>query len=171
MVDTKVDRNGIDPMSITRPTPRLMVYYFVSSLILGPLFFIALIPLMFRYRTMRFTFDDDGITLKYGAFFQNEKRLNYRRIQDIHVTRGLLQRWFGLANIALFTASGSAGAEITLEGIPDPEAFRDFLYLRSRRAREGRTAPAEASETSGDEALELLREIRDAVKAIGSGSS
>lgn len=162
---------GFDPSGITRPTPRLMVYYFVSSLFLGPLFFLALIPLFFRYRTMRFTFDENGITLKYGAFFQREKRLNYRRIQDIHLTRGVLQRRFGLANVSLFSASGSAGPEMTLEGIPNPDALRDFFYLWSRRAREGVTGTSENSGGGDDEALTLLREIRDALRAIAPDES
>ena len=162
-----VDGSRFNPKDITRPSKRLLAYYFVSSLLLGPFFFLALIPLVFRYRTMRFTFDDQGVTLKYGAFFQTEKRLNYRRIQDIHLTRGILQRRFGLAKVSLFTASGSAGPEMNLEGIPDPDALRDYLYLWSRHAREGKQLDTTARGGHEDEALALLREIRDLLRAGG----
>ena len=164
-----IDASRFDPKGVTRPCTRLLVYYIVSSLFLGPLFILALIPLLFRYRTMRFVFDDQGITLKYGAFFQTEKRLNYRRIQDIHLTRGILQRQFGLASVSLFTASGSAGPEMTLEGIPDPDALRDYLYLRSRNSRGDKTGARANAMGIEDEALILLREIRDSLRAAGSG--
>jgi len=160
----EIDTDCYSPNEITRPGGKLLAYYFFSSLLLGPLFFLPLIPLLFRYKTMRFSFDDQGITLKYGAFFQTEKRLNYRRIQDIHLTRGLIQRRFGLANVALFTASGSAGPEMTLEGIPDPDALRDYLYVWGRKAREGVSAAPPPSSTSDDEVLSLLREIRDSLR-------
>jgi putative membrane protein len=159
----EIDADSYSPKGITRPSGKLLAYYFFSSLLLGPLFFLALIPLLFRYKTMRFAFDDQGITLKYGAFFQTEKRLNYRRIQDIHLTRGIIQRRFGLANVSLFTASGSAGPEMTLEGFSDPDALRDYLNVWGRKAREGVSAAPTTSSGTDDEVLNLLREIRDSL--------
>jgi uncharacterized protein len=153
--------------SITRPSPKLMTYYTVFSVLTGPFFPLTFIPLFLRYRTMRFVFDEQGITQSYGHFFHTEKRLNYRRVQDIRVTSGVLQRRFGLAAVALFTASGSAGPEMVLEGFPDPAALRDYLYAKSRGARQPLpdTATAPYQAPADEEALELLREIRDALVA------
>jgi len=47
----------------------------------------------------------------------------------------------GLADVQIQTASGSAGAEMTLEGLLETEAIRDYLYTRMRGYRE-RNAPA-----------------------------
>jgi hypothetical protein len=64
--------------------------------------------------------------------------LTFRRLQDIHLTHNLLQRWMGLATISLQTASGNAGAEMAIEGVLQAEALRDFLYARMRGARDER---------------------------------
>src|SRR5690606_22403261 len=40
------------------PDPALLRYYVLSSLIFGPAFFVVLLPRYFRYRTLRYEFDD-----------------------------------------------------------------------------------------------------------------
>jgi putative membrane protein len=157
-----------DAMSITRPDGVLMTYYFLASLLAGPFFFIPLLPLFFKYETLRYRFDDSGISMRWGILFRREIHLTYRRIQDIHLTRNLIQRWMGLATVGIQTASGSAGPEMSIEGILEAEELRDFLYTKMRGAR-GLSDPAAAGPEGGategggdaDEALALLREIRD----------
>ena len=46
---------------IERPDPKLMTYYFVVCLFTGPLFPILILPNYFRYHTMRYRFDEEGI--------------------------------------------------------------------------------------------------------------
>ena len=87
---------------------------------------------------MRYRFDTDGIHMKWGIIFRREVLLNYSRIQDIHLRSNLIERWLRLARIEIQTASGSASANMTLEGMEDPEGMRDFLYSHTRHAgREG----------------------------------
>lgn len=86
----------------------------------------------------------------------------------------LLQRWLGLATVSIQTAAGSATPEVTLEGVLEAEALRDFLYTKMRGVRDGAhlSAPPHASsETAaagagGDEALVLLIEIRDSLTRL-----
>jgi putative membrane protein len=162
-----------------------MWYYFLTSLLTGPLFPLVLIPLACKYETLRYQFDDKGISMSWGVLFRREVVLTYRRIQDIHLTRGFIQRWFGLATVAIQTASGSAGAEMNIEGILDAELLRDFLYTKMRGARHGTaasdatsiaTATSEAvtGETATitaaeDESIVLLREIRDSLTRFADG--
>ena len=82
--------------------------------------------LYFKYHTLKYAFDDKGVSMSWGILFHREIYLTYRRIQDIHVTRNIFHRWLGLAAVSVQTASGSAGAEMTIEGIRNPEALRDF---------------------------------------------
>lgn len=124
--------------ALRRPERSLLNYYFLSSLALGPFFLFALVPLYFRYRTLRYEIDDEGITMRRGILFHREVSLNYARIQDIHLSSNVVERWMGLAKIQVQTASGSAGAEMTIEGLHDYEAVRDFLYSKMRGAREHR---------------------------------
>ncbi len=121
----------------------------------------------FRYRTLRFSFDEDGISLSWGVLFRKEINLTYRRIQDIHLTRNILQRWMGLATVEIQTASGAAAAEMTIEGVLQAEELRDYLYMKMRGAR-GEEQETETGDAGhADEALSLLREIRDHVASLG----
>jgi uncharacterized protein len=127
---------ALDPRSITRPDPALRTYYRITAAFSLVLFPIVYLPLHFKYETLRYRFDDDGVSMSWGRFFQRETYLTYKRIQDIRVTRGLLQRWLGLSELALQTASGGGNAEMKIEGIRDADALRDFLYARMRGAQD-----------------------------------
>ncbi|HET7436600.1 MAG TPA: PH domain-containing protein [Thermoanaerobaculia bacterium] len=126
--------------AMTRPRPELMTYYFLSSFVVGPLFFVPLIYLYFRYHTMRYDFDREGISMKWGILFRREITLTYARIQDIHLTSNIVERWLGLAKIQIQTASASSQAEMTLEGLHDFELVRDYLYSRMRGSSTAATA-------------------------------
>jgi len=127
---------------IERPDAKLLTYYILSSLLLGPFAVVALVPLYFRYHTLRYRFDEEGISMAWGILFRREIHLTYSRIQDIHLVANFVERWLGLARIQIQTASGSSKAEMTLEGILESEMVRDFLYSRMRGARDAREAPA-----------------------------
>ena len=147
-----------------RPDPDLMKYYGFCALltVLGAPF--VIIPLWCRYSTLRYKIDEDGISMKWGVLFRREIYVTYRRIQDIHVTRNLLERWMGLAKISLQTASGSSQAELVIEGTKQPEALRDFLYGRMRGARN------EQSQTSAhDRSVSALGTSGESLPASGPG--
>ena len=177
---TQQAADPFDPASITRPEPALMTYYAITAAMTLVGFPFVILPLYFKYHTLRYRFDDKGIAMSYGILFRREVYLTYRRIQDIHVTRNFIQRWLGLASVAVQTASGSSGAQMTIEGIREPERLRDFLYRQMRGAHgehagaperdDGAVAPAVASAAGGDEALMLLREIRDEIRRLRAAS-
>lgn len=152
-----------DPTTVTRPDPRLMTYYLITAAFTLIGFPFVIIPLWIRYHTIRYRFDGEGVGMSVGILFKRETYLTYRRIQDIHVTRGIVQRWLGLANVAVQTASGSSGSEMTIEGVADPDGLRDWLYTKMRGVHE---APAASASPPDDEALLLLREIRDELRRI-----
>lgn len=157
------------PFSITRPDPILRKYYILISLLAGPAFVVPLVVLLFKYHTLRYRFDDKGISMSWGVLFRREILLTYRRIQDIHLTRNLLQRWMGLATVSIQTASGASSAEMGIEGILEAEELRDFLYHRMRGARGLPEPGAEAdARSSDDEALDLLRQIRDSLVKLAT---
>ncbi|HEV2147983.1 MAG TPA: PH domain-containing protein, partial [Longimicrobiaceae bacterium] len=136
-----------------RPDSSLLTYYALGSLLAGPFFWIPLIPLYFRYDTMRYRFDAEGVTMRWGILFRREISLTYARIQDIHLSSNVVERWLGLARIQVQTASGSATAEMTIEGFRDFEAVRDFLYARMRGARESGSRPEAVAGPAGGHAL------------------
>jgi putative membrane protein len=109
--------------------------------------------------------------MRVGILFRKEVNLTYARIQDIHLRSGFLQRWLGLADIQIQTASGSAGAELVIEGFKEFEAIRDFLYTRMRGYQQQpasstavATPVAPESTEGGDEMVALLLNIRDELR-------
>ena len=165
----------MDVRSIHHPAPALFKYYVLCSLLAGPLFFLFLIPLYFRYHTLRYDFDDEGISMKWGILFRREITLTYARIQDIHLTSNFVERWLGLARIQIQTASASAAAEMTLEGLHEFEMVRDYLYSKMRGVRGSHVATATlsgrgAAEGSGTHASSdlaaALREVASELRAV-----
>lgn len=169
-----------DPSQFDRPDRSLMTYYMVMGLFAGPLYPLAVIPMWIRYATLRYKFDDEGISMCWGFLFRREIYLTYKRIQDIHLTRNIVQRWMNLATISVQTASGKSEAEMSIEGFLEAEALRDFLYGKMRGAKNHEphvttTSAVEAGSSSStnpsqaavaDRATQALIEIRDAMQKL-----
>ena len=130
--------------AISQPDKALFKYYMLSALVVPPLYPIVGTYLYFRYHTMRYKFTDDGISMSWGILFRREIIVNYARIQDIHLRSNFVERWLGLARILVQTASGSSSAEMTIEGLKEFEALRDFLYSRMRGVKDHAHHPAPA---------------------------
>ncbi|MCF3652399.1 PH domain-containing protein [Synoicihabitans lomoniglobus] len=123
-------------LAIERPHRDLLKYYMVSSFVLGPFFPVLMIYGAIRFKTMRYKFTDEGISMSWGILFRREIILQYSRIQDIHLRSNVIERWLGLAKVLVQTASGSSGAEMTLEGLKEFEPVRDYLYSRMRGVKD-----------------------------------
>lgn len=156
------DSPAFDPMALARPHPLLLKYYIICSLFAGPFFPLVILPLFFKYETLRYRFDAEGVFMSWGILWRREVNLTYRRIQDIHLTRNIIQRWLGLATVSIQTAAGSASPEMQIEGILAAEELRDFLYERMRGGA------ADVGDKPADEALTLLRGIRDDLRQLGA---
>src|SRR5262245_14332550 len=152
--------------TIERPDPALMTYYTLVCLLTGPLFPIVIIPNYFRYHTMRYRFDDDGISMRWGILFRREIHLTYSRIQDIHLTSNLIERWLGLARVQVQTASGSARAEMTIEGIKAYDLVRDFIYSKMRGHAAGPEAPPAGTPAAGDVLAEVAASLREVSREL-----
>jgi putative membrane protein len=165
-----------DIHNLERPSPDLLTYYVLGALVIPPLFPIVILPLYFRYHTMRYRFTAEGISMSWGILFRRQIIVNYARIQDIHLRSNLVERWLGLGRILVQTASGSASAEMTIEGIKEYEALRDFLYARMRGVHDHPPGPtgtghADAAAANAElttalrEAARELRGVREALAA------
>lgn len=170
---------SINPPKIDRPSPALLTYYVLSSLLSLPAVVIVLPAMWIRYQTLKYELQESGIRTQVGLFFRKEVVVAFRRIQDIHVSRNIFQRWLGIANVSIQTASGNAMPEIVLEGMTDPDGIRDFLYERMRGAKGQTTSLVAGSATNEvgskpiedtEEATELLRGIRDNLAVLVSNS-
>ncbi len=120
---------------IERPHENLFKYYVLQALASLPAILVVLPVLFFRYHTMRYRFDEQGVSKSWGILFRHQIVLNYSRIQDVHLRSNVFERWLGLARVEVQTASGGGGTEMTIEGLQNYEEIRDFLYSRMRGAK------------------------------------
>ena len=163
-----------DVPDIERPHRNLLTYYTIGALVLGPLFPLLLIPRYFRFQTLRYRFDDEGVSARWGILFRKEIHLTYARIQDIHLRSNFVERWLKLARVEIQTASGSAKAELTVEGLLEFEAVRDFLYSKMRGTQAGPGRPDRAARPAGAggrggaefDLVEALREVTAELRGI-----
>jgi len=174
-MDSDTQRSSLTPdeiFRIERPDSSLMSYYVLASLVAGPFFPFVLVPLYFRYHTMRYRFSDEGVSMRWGILFRKEINLTFARIQDIHLTSNFVERWLGLARIQIQTASGSAKAEMVIEGVTEYRALRDFLYSRMRGAKglsssvSTSTVPAPSTSAPSSEVASVLRDAVAELRAI-----
>jgi putative membrane protein len=156
------DADAGDIFALTRPDRKLLTLYFVYSLMSTVAFPFVFLPLLCRYITLRYRFDEEGVSVSYGLLWRRETYLTYARIQDIHVSRNIFERWLGLGAVQIQTASGSSSPEESIVGVLEFSEIRNFLYARMRghklRSR-GESPPS----TSVDE---VLKGIRDELRTI-----
>ncbi len=149
-------------LAIERPHSSLWTYYLLNCFVIPLLFPFLVLPMYFRYHTLRYKFTAEGISMSWGILFRREIIIHYARIQDIHLRSNIVERWLGLAKVLIQTASGSSGAEMTLEGLKEFEAVRDFLYARMRGVKDPAHAaavPAPAGNAPNTELAAALREV------------
>lgn len=165
-------------LGIERPDKALWTYYLLTCLVIPPLFPFLVLPAWFRYHTMRYQFTDEGISMRWGILFRREIILSYARIQDIHLRSNIVERWLGLARILIQTASGSASAEMTIEGLKEFQAVRDFLYSRMRGVKEHpgthragvvQIAGPGLDASTAAELTAVLREVKEELRLVREG--
>lgn len=147
--------------AITRPEPALLWLYLLSSLAAVCAAPLVMIPLFFRYHTLWYRFEATGVSMGYGILFRRELQLTYARMQDIHLSQNILERWLGIGTVTVQTAGAGAAGNLTIVGVKDFNAIRDYLYAKMRGVRE---EPQGATATAAGSTDALLVDIRDALQ-------
>ncbi len=171
--------------AITRPDPQLWTLFIIYSVMANIAFPLVILPYYFRYITLRYRFDDDGVSVSHGLIWRRETYLTYARIQDIHVTRNIFERWLGIGTVKIQTASGSSAATESIAGLTAFQDVRNYLYARMRGHRNAPRelprelprdsacdgvlhAQARLAPTSADDSLavDALTGIRNELRAV-----
>lgn len=94
----------------------------------GLLVVLALTWPRLRYRHASYRVNDEGIQIRSGVVFRSVVSVPRSRVQHTDVSRGPLERNFGLATLVIHTA-GTQHASVPLSGLAESaaEAIRDFL--------------------------------------------
>ncbi len=132
-------------------------------------------PLLFvgpYYRSLRYEILDDEVIVVAGILTKSVKHVPYRTVTNLKVTRGPIDRLFGLGSLAIQTAgmSGTTGAEENLVGLSDVQEVYEEVATRLRRYRSAMAADqaSEGAESLPAPAMDgvLLSEILDELRAI-----
>lgn len=154
---------------ITRPEPALLWMYVISALALLCAAPVALVPLYFRYHTLWYRFDATGVSMGYGILFRREMQLTYARMQDIHLSQNILERWLGIGTVTVQTAGSGAGGNLAIVGVKDFNAIRDYLYAKMRGVRaEGHDVAAPGAESTDALLVEIRDALTDTAKALAA---
>ena len=70
-----------------------------------------------NYARWRYGFIDDLLLMRYGILFVEERAVPVRRMQHVDLSRGPIERLFGLATLVVFTA-GNEGSAFRVPGLP-----------------------------------------------------
>jgi membrane protein YdbS with pleckstrin-like domain len=90
-----------------------------------------------RVRSIGWILREDDLVVRRGILLSRLVAVPYGRMQLIDVNRGPVARLLGLAELRLVTAA--ATSDVTLPGLPEPEAaeLRDALVARAEERRVG----------------------------------
>jgi putative membrane protein len=109
--------------------------------LLGVLLVLSVGSAVVHALTLRFRVIDGFVEIQSGLIGTQVRRLDPSHVQNVEVTRSLLQRLFGLAELRLETAS-DAGAEGELSALRVADAEALATWVRERRAASASTAVA-----------------------------
>jgi putative membrane protein len=98
----------------------------------GVLFALSALFCYLRARAYDIELRQEGVALQHGVLHTIHETLLYNRIQDILITRSLLERLLGLATVVLQNASGTPGIIPALDAT-EATALRDEILKRSAR--------------------------------------
>jgi len=98
------------------------------------------------YRRFEYELTEDSLDIASGVFSRREREIPLRRVQNVDVTRSLVARLLGLAEVDVETAGGGS-TEANLRFVSREEAGRLQEEVRERRAARGAGREARRGET------------------------
>lgn len=101
-------------------------------MVLGLLVLVYCVWCYFKARSYQFELRQEGVALEYGVFNRLHETIPYGEIQDIQVSRGLLERLLGLATVPIQPAAGRSQI-IPALGAETAKEFRDQIFRRLQR--------------------------------------
>lgn len=110
---------------------------------------IAIVPLLaaalWQQRIYRYGFGPRGLVIQEGLFFRNVRQIEYPRIENIDVERGLLHRLCGVAQVSIATSTGGkAEASIRVLSLEAVQEMRERIFTQARAPQEQQAVQTES---------------------------
>lgn len=144
---------------------------------------VAYIAIHLRFDTTWYVISDRSLRIRRGIWVIHETTITFDNVQNVSVSQGPLQRYFGIADVLVETAGGGdvraqqqAGNAMAahlglIQGVANAQEIRDQLMARVGESQtaglgdEPMQAPRPARTVWTAEHTAVLREIRDLVVA------
>jgi len=160
-------------------------------ILLAPALLIAIVPdiiayiaIHLRYDTTWYVMTDRAIRIRRGVWIINEVTITFENVQNVKITQGPLQRFFGVSNLTIETAgagaseqSGSVTNQARIEGVANAQELRDKIMSRVRRSRTaglGDEHPGASRAARGawtGEQVAMLGEVLDEARRLIASAS
>lgn len=165
-------------LGIVLALPVLMLFAFVSA--------VNYVALYLEYDTTWYAVGESSVRTRSGVWINREITVNYDNVQNVSVKQGPLQRRFGISVVRIDTAGmQSAGnqyqtasaAGVSLVGLSNAEEVKQLIQKRCDASQsaglgdEESVATGAATRGWSSAHIEMLREIRDAAKALAGDSA
>lgn len=114
------------------------------------------------YQRFEYTLTDDTFDLISGVVSRRNREIPYRRIQNVGISRNVVQRLGGIAEVSLETAGGSsAEAQLRYVSFEEAKRLQDELSDRKHRRSTEETADGATDQGVPERETERLFEITD----------
>ena len=115
----------------------------------------AVIISVARYLSFRLSYDRDGLVIRSGLVFRNERHVPFKRIQNIDAAQNVFHRFFGVVEVRVETGGGK---EVEARMSVLPRAAFDDMRRRvfTERGSVGPDLPEGAVAPAGEPAGETL---------------
>ena len=127
-------------------------------------FVVALVYQLIYYRRFEYELTDDSLDIASGVVSRRNREIPVRRIQNVDVSRNVVQRLFGLARINLETAGGSS-TEASLKCVSETEATR--LRAEIGRLKRGVEVVEEEADRADPDERELFEVTSKELALLG----
>ncbi|MGM0366087.1 MAG: PH domain-containing protein [Actinomycetota bacterium] len=117
------------------------------------------------YRQAEYSIREEGVNMRWGVIWKKQVTVPYPKITNVDITRGPLERFWGIATVHLQTAGagGQQGqkAELKLPGIENPDYIKDKVLSKIKVKGDSYAGAYKAED-------QILVEILSQVKTISS---
>lgn len=142
---------------------------------------LAYLAIHLRYDTTWYVMTDRSLRIRRGIWIIHETTITFENIQNVSVSQGPVQRYFGISDVVVETAGGGGdskqkGFQVTnqgiIEGIANASEIRDRILSRMRLSSTAGLGDEDSERvtylrtTWTTSHLEVLREIRDEIASL-----
>lgn len=166
---------------IASEEPLVLIGSVAVVILFAAISLIGYLAIYLRFDTTWYVFSDRSMRLRRGIWLIRESTITFENVQNVKVTQGPLQRFFGIANVVVETAGGGgavneAGAGLgmhagLIEGVAEAAEIRDSIMSRVKTTKTTGLGDEETGTTHpascwSPRHVETLREIRDLAKQL-----